>query len=141
MKWETPLPYQALADTILLLHFVVVLFVVLGLPVILLGNRAGWSWVNNLWWRVAHLAAIGVVILQAWMGQYCMLTELESSLREQAGQFGYKRSFIEHWVQRALYFEAPIWVFSMAYTGFGLLVAWAWWRFPPKLGNGKNSDA
>jgi hypothetical protein len=140
MKWETPLPYQVLADTILLLHFVVVLFVVLGLPVILLGNRAGWSWVNSPWWRVAHLAAIGVVILQAWMGQYCALTELESSLREQAGQFGYKRSFIEHWVQRVLYFEAPVWFFSVAYTGFGLLAAWAWWRFPPKLGNGKKGD-
>lgn len=135
------MPYQALADTILLLHFVVVLFVVLGLPVILLGNRVGWSWVNNLWWRITHLAAIGVVISQAWMGEYCVLTELESSLREQAGQFAYKRSFIEHWASRALYYEAPIWVFSMAYTGFGLLVAWAWWRFPPKLGNGKNGDA
>jgi hypothetical protein len=87
------------------------------------------------------LAAIGVVISQAWMGEYCVLTELESSLREQAGQFAYKRSFIEHWASRALYYEAPIWVFSMAYTGFGLLVAWAWWRFPPKLGNGKNGDA
>lgn len=129
------MPYQILADTVLLLHFGVVVFVILGLPVILLGNKAGWSWVNNLWWRLAHLVAIGIVVLQAWLGQYCALTNLESSLREQAGQPGYERSFIEHWVQQLIYYEAPVWVFALVYTGFGLLVALAWWRYPPQAGN------
>jgi hypothetical protein len=126
---------------ILLLHSGVVVFVVLGLPLILLGNKVGWSWVNNLCWRLVHLVAIGVVVLQAWLGQYCALTELESSLREQAGQAVYERSFIEHWVQRLLYYEAPMWFFALIYTGFGLLVALAWWRYPPKAGTGKNGDA
>lgn len=124
--------YQALADTVLVLHFGVVLFVVLGLPIIFVGNWAGWSWVNGFWWRVGHLAAIAVVIAQAWLGRYCVLTTLESALRERAGQIGYQHSFIEHWVQRLMFFAAPWWVFTLAYTGFGLLVAWAWWRYPPR---------
>jgi len=111
--------------------------VVLGLPVILVGNRVGWRWVNNLWWRLTHLSTIVVVVLQAWLGRYCSLTKLESSLREEAGQIGYERSFIEYWVQRLLYFDAPMWVFTVVYTGFALLVGWAWWRFPPRLGKGK----
>jgi len=127
------LSYQLLADMVLLVHFAIVLFVVLGLPVVLLGNRFGWSWVNSLWWRLAHLAAIGVVIVQAWLGQHCALTEIESTLRERAGQTGYERSFIEYWVQTVLFYEAPLWVFAITYTSFGLLVAWAWWRFPPGL--------
>lgn len=127
------MPYQALADTVLLLHFGIVIFVVLGLPMILVGNRIGWRWVNNLWWRLAHLATIVIVVLQAWLGRYCSLTKLESSLREQAGEVGYQRSFIEHWVQRVLYFDLPMWIFALVYTGFALLVAWAWWRFPPRL--------
>lgn len=135
------MPYQTLADTVLLLHFGVVIFVVLGLPVILVGNRFGWPWVNNLWWRLAHLGTIVVVVLQAWLGRYCSLTQLESSLREQAGQVGYERSFIEHWVQRILYFDVPMWGFTLAYTVFALLVVWAWWRFPPRVGKGKNSAA
>jgi len=135
------LPYQPLADIVLLLHFGIVIFVVLGLPIILIGNRVGWRWVNNLWWRLAHLATIGVVVLQAWLGRYCSLTKLESSLREQAGQVGYEQSFIEHWVQRLLYFEAPMWGFAVVYTGFALLVAWAWWRFPPRVGKGKSRKA
>jgi hypothetical protein len=128
------LPYQTLADAVLLLHFGVVLFVVLGLPIVLIGNQFGWSWVNHFGWRLAHLIAIGVVALQAWLDRYCPLTVLESLLRTRAGQAGYESSFIEHWVQQVIYFEAPLWVFALVYTGFGLLVAWAWWRYPPRLG-------
>ena len=117
------MPYQTLADVVLLLHFAVVIFVVLGLPAILVGNWCGWKWANMLWWRLAHLLAIAVVASQAWLGQYCALTELESILRQQAGQAIYDRSFIEHWVQRSLYFEGPLWVFALVYTTFGVLVA------------------
>ncbi len=124
--------HQALADAVLLLLFAVVIFVVLGLPAIVVGNWRGWAWVNTPWLRVAHMVAIAVVALQAWLGQYCALTVLESSLRRQAGQASYESSFIEHWVQRLLYFEAPLWVFALAYTVFGGLVAWALWRFPPR---------
>lgn len=125
------LPYQALADAVMLVHFGVVLFVVLGLPAIIVGNTLGWRWVNHRGWRIAHLVAIGVVVVQAWLGQYCGLTELESWLRVQAGQEGYQQSFVQHWVQRVMYYQAPMWVFSAVYTGFGVLVAWAWWRYPP----------
>lgn len=117
------------------------LFVVLGLPAIIVGNLAGWSWPNQGWWRLAHLLAIGVVALQAWLGQYCPLTVLESWLREQAGQSAYQSSFVEHWVQRVLYYQAPLWVFASIYTAFGALVVWAWWRFPPRFGKHRNGDA
>lgn len=50
---------------------------------------------------------------------------LESSLRTNAGQVGYERSFIEYWVQRLLYNEGPLWVFALAYTVFDAVVAWA----------------
>ena len=135
------MPYQALANAVLLLHLAVVAFVVLGLAAILLGNWRGWAWANSLWWRLAHLLAIAVVVLQAWLGQYCGLTVLESKLREQAGQIGYERSFIEYWVQRLLYYEGPLWVFALVYTIFGALVAWAWWRYPPSVRRAVRSDA
>jgi hypothetical protein len=49
-----------------------------------------------------------------------------------AGSAAYGQSFIEHWVQRVLYYEAPFWVFTLVYTAFGLLVLAAWWYFPPR---------
>ena len=135
------MPYQLLADAVLVVHFGVVLFVVGGLVVVLVGNWLRWGWVNHLWFRLAHLVAIAVVVLQAWLGQYCPLTTLESWLRVQAGSGAYETSFIEHWLQRLIYFQAPFWVFTVAYTVFAVLVLLAWWRYPPKWGSGKGSDA
>ena len=50
-----------LADSVLMLHVAVVLFVVVGLPLIGLGNMAGWRWVNDWWFRLTHLLAIAIV--------------------------------------------------------------------------------
>lgn len=124
--------WQWLADGVLALHVAVVLFVVLGLVLVLAGNAIGWKWVNHLWFRLAHLAAIAVVVAQAWLGVICPLTTLEMWLRRRAGQSGYEGSFIEHWLQQLLYYDAPAWVFIALYTGFGLLVAATWWWFPPR---------
>jgi len=129
------MPYQFLADAVLLLHFGVVLFVVGGLVVVVAGNRFGWHWVNAWRFRLAHLAAIAVIAVQAWLGRYCPLTILESWLRVQAGSAAYDRSFIEHWVQRLLYYDAPLWVFALTYTAFAALVMLAWWRYPPRRGH------
>ncbi|MCK9505499.1 MAG: DUF2784 domain-containing protein [Porticoccaceae bacterium] len=131
--------YQILADAVLILHFGVVLFVALGLPAIVIGNKLGWFWANIFWWRLAHVVAIGVVALQAWLGQYCPLTILESWLRQSAGVAIYESSFIEYWLQRLLYYEAPLWVFALVYTGFGLAVVWAWWRYPPQMTKSKTT--
>jgi hypothetical protein len=124
-------PYQFLADVVLVVHFAVVVFVVGGLVAVVAGNRLGWRWVNDWWFRLAHLGAIAFVAVQAWLGALCPLTALESWLRVQAGMSGYTKSFIEHWLQRLIFYEAPVWVFALAYTVFALLVVAAWYYFPP----------
>lgn len=126
------MPYLLLADIVLTLHVAVVLFVVGGLVLVLAGNLRGWRWVNALWFRLAHLVAIGVVVAETWLGLLCPLTTLEMWLRAQAGVAGYGGGFIEHWLQRVLYYEAPWWVFAVGYSLFGLLVVATWIRFPPE---------
>ncbi len=127
------IPYQLLADVVLSVHVAIVLFVIGGLVLVVLGNRWHWRWVNALWFRLLHLAAIVVVASQAWLGMVCPLTKLEMWLRAKAQLTTYGGSFIEHWLQRLLYFEAPHWVFTLAYTVFGLVTALVWWRYPPEL--------
>ena len=124
-------PYQLLADLVLVLHVALVVFVVVSLVLILVGNLKAWRWVNARWFRLLHLAAIVLVVAEAWFGVTCPLTALEVWLRTKAQTDSYSGSFIEHWVSRALYYEAPSWVFTLGYSLFGLLVAAAWWYFPP----------
>ena len=120
-----------LADMVLSLHVAIVLFVVGGLVFIVVGNLRGWRWADALWFRLAHLAAIAVVVAQSWFGVACPLTSVEMWLRARARVTTYSGSFIEHWLSRFLYFEAPAWVFTTAYSLFGLAVAATWWWFPP----------
>lgn len=139
--------YRVLADTVLVLHAGVVVFVVGGLPAIWAGNRVGLGWVNNLWFRAAHLAAILFVVAESGLGITCPLTSLEGWLRFNSGSEPYAKGFIEFWLQHALFYEAPAWVFSLAYVLFALLVMLTWWHFPPgrancrRLGAGMRSMA
>ena len=127
------LPYQLLANAVLILHIAIVLFVVGGLVLIVVGNLLRrWRAVNSLWFRLLHLATIGIVVAEAWLGLECPLTTLEMWLRAQAKASTYSGGFIEHWLQSVLFWDAPPWVFTVAYSAFGLAVVAVWWRFPPK---------
>lgn len=126
------LTYRIAADAVLVLHVAFIAFVVLGLLCILVGGALGWRWVRNPWFRLLHLLGIGVVVLQSWLGVLCPLTILEMALRGKAGQATYAGGFIAHWLGELLYFNAPMWVFAVAYTAFGLLVVAAHWRVRPR---------
>ncbi len=123
---------QHLADIVLVTHALFVAFVVIGLLLTVGGGHFGWAWIRNIWFRGTHLAAIGFVVLQTWLGMVCPLTTLEMSLRIQVGQPAYEGSFIQYWLHRILYYDLPASAFIVAYTAFGLLVVWAWARFPPR---------
>jgi hypothetical protein len=123
---------QIAADAVLLLHALFVVFVVSGLVLILAGGAFGWAWVRVRWFRIAHLAAIGVVVVQSWLGVICPLTTFEMALRTRAGESGYPGSFIAHWVEAFLYYQAPPWVFVVCYTAFGALVIASWFWVRPR---------
>jgi hypothetical protein len=121
-----------LADVVLVIHGLIVVFVIAGQALILIGWARNWYWVRNGWFRLAHLVTIGVVVAQAWLGRLCPLTIWEQELRRAAGQPVYQQSFIEHWLAELLYLDLPWWVFVTGYTVFGLLVVLTWWRLPPR---------
>lgn len=125
-------PYRFLVGVVLALHVALVAFVVGGLVAVIAGNLMGWRWVNALWFRLAHLGAIAVVVAQSWLGVVCPLTSLELWLRAKSGQGTYTGGFIEHWLERVLYYDAPAWVFTTVYSLFGLGVLATWWLFPPR---------
>ncbi len=120
-----------LADAILALHVAVVAFVVLGTLAILVGGPLGWPAVRRFRLRAIHLALMVVIALQAWLGRLCPLTSWEQALRTRAGQDTYGESFIQHWLSRLIFFEAPWWVFVLAYSVFAAIVLACWWRWPP----------
>ena len=124
--------YILAADALLIAHVLFVVFVVFGLVAIYLGFWFSWGWVRNFWFRILHLGGIGFVVLESWAGVICPLTIWENQLRDKAGQSTYEGSFIQHWLQSLLYYEAPDWVFLVVYTVFGGLVLASWFIVKPR---------
>ena len=122
-----------LADAILVLHFAFVLFVVGGLAMIWIGAAAGWRWVRNMWFRIAHLAAIVYVAGEALLGIWCPLTVWEDALRGRHEE----KSFVARWIHRVMFYDLPEWVFTVAYVLFALVVAASWWLVRPVSSRGK----
>ncbi|HVW64211.1 MAG TPA: DUF2784 domain-containing protein [Nitrosospira sp.] len=115
-----------LADIILIIHFLFVLFVVGSVPLIWIGARLGWVFVRNIRFRLIHLGAILFVALESLAGMVCPLTLLENSLRRVPTD----ASFIQRWLHRILFYDVPEGVLTVLYLMFAILVA-ATFKFVP----------
>ena len=101
--------YRILADLVVGVHALFVVFVVFGG---LLALR--WPWA-----AAAHLPAAVWGTLIEFRGWVCPLTPLENSLRASAGQAGYEGGFIEHYLLPVLY---PMGLTRGVQLVFGFLV-------------------
>ena len=108
-----------MADALLVVHFLIAAFIVLGLLAVWLGAALGWRWVRNPWLRYLHLGAIAFVAAEAVLGVACPLTVWEDLLRGGRGMHAGAESFVARWLRALLFYQAPEWVFTAAY------LAWA----------------
>jgi hypothetical protein len=114
---------RVLADVVVVLHALFVMFALLGGALVL--------------WRpfiaIIHLPAAAWAAWVEFTGTICPLTPLENRWRTGAGAAGYDGGFIEHYLIPALYPEG---LTSRMQIAFGLVVVvvnaslygFAWWR-------------
>ena len=114
---------RALADVVVVLHSLFVIFALLGGALVL--------------WRpfiaIVHLPAAAWAAWVEFTGTICPLTPLENYWRAGAGAAGYNGGFVEHYLIPALY---PDGLTPAMQIVFGLVVVvvnaslygFAWWR-------------
>ncbi len=125
--------WSLLADAVALFHLAYVAFVVLGLGAIVAGAACGRRWARNFWFRITHLAAMGLVFVETIAGMACPLTVLENTLRLRAGQAGYPADFITYWTHRIVFHDWPPAVFMALYCGFTLAIVATLLIVPPEI--------
>lgn len=104
------------------------LFVVGGLILVWIGYAAGWRWVRKRWLRILHFCAIALVAVEALIGMACPLTVLEDALRPgPAADAG----FVQRWLHAVLYWDWPLWGFTLMYIAFAAVVAVTYVVLPP----------
>ncbi len=84
---------RLLADVLVVLHLLFILFVVLGGLLVLRWPRLAW----------VHLPVATYGVLIEMVGWMCPLTPLENRLRLEAGQAGYAGGFVEHYIIPVVY--------------------------------------
>jgi len=87
------MPYALLADLVVALHLLFVIFVVAGGLLVLRWPRVMWL----------HLPAAVWGALIEFAGWICPLTPLENAFRARSGGVGYSGGFIEHYLLPVLY--------------------------------------
>jgi hypothetical protein len=128
--------YALAADFIAVIHCLYVLFAVGGQVSIVFGVVSGWQWVRNPAFRIIHLAAVGLVALEAMIGVFCPLTLWEYDLRHLAGQATERNlSFIARLLRVLIYYDFPAWVFTVLHVSFGLIVVATFFLAPPRFRN------
>jgi hypothetical protein len=103
-----------IAETILVVHFAIIAFNVLGLFVIPIGAALRWRIVRIAWLRLLHLAILAIVAGQAVAGRACFLTVWQNEL---TGNRTAPELVIAHWIDGLIYWNLPIWVFAIIYCG------------------------
>jgi hypothetical protein len=85
--------YRLSADLVLIVHLAFVLFVALGGLLVLRRSRLMWL----------HLPAAVWGTLSEFLGVFCPMTPLETTLRELGGGTGYEGDFIGHYITAVIY--------------------------------------
>ena len=125
--------YLVLANLILVVHALVVLFNVGTLPVIWLGYIRNWSFVRNFFFRITHLVLIAFVVAESLLGDVCPLTTWENLWLTKAGVGPrYQGDYIVHWIHRVMFYDLDEKVFTVSYVLFFLLVVWTFIWVKPR---------
>ena len=85
--------YRLLANAVVSIHALFILFVVLG-------GFLAW---RRRWIAAVHIPCAIWGVLIEYRGWMCPLTPVENALRAKAGQQGYSGGFIEHYLMPTIY--------------------------------------
>lgn len=102
---------RLLADAVLVLHGLFILFAVFG-------GLLVWRWPRLAWLHLPAAAWAGWVVSAGWI---CPLTPIENALRRSAGEAGYSGGFIEHYLLGLIYPEGLTRPMQIA-LGLGVLL-------------------
>ena len=118
---EVTVPYVLIADAIVLLHLLWILFLVFGA---FIGRRYRWV-------RMLHIAGVSFALVIQVFQWYCPLTYIEVWLRRMHDPSqAYRGSFIINYAQRLLYIELRSEVILVMTVLIVLISAWLYLRRP-----------
>lgn len=124
--------YNKLADALVALHFLWILFMLAGFFLTLYGIFFKKNILNWFWFRTIHLVGIIYVGTLSIIGQLCPLTIWENALRSKVnpGKI-YSGSFIIHYAEQLVYPDVDPVLLQIATVSLGAFTLLAYLVSPP----------
>lgn len=114
--------YRLLADFLVALHLLWIIFMIAGMILILWGSFFKRGILDWFWFRTLHLLGIIYVGVLSIQGKLCPLTIWDNQLRAKADPEGtYAGSFIIHYVEKLVYPEVDPVILKVATLTFGII--------------------
>ncbi len=116
--------YKVLADTVVLTHFLWIIFLILG-----------WVWGRkHRVIKYVHILGLCFAFVINVFGLYCPLTDLEVWLQSRyAPGTAYTGSFIAHYLDKAIYIDLPMYVISLLTVFLCAFNVWVYLRKRPPV--------
>ena len=124
--------YRLIADFLVALHLLWILFMLAGVALILWGILFKRIILNWFWFRTLHLAGIIYVGALSIQGKLCPLTTWENQLRAKSDPASaYTGSFIIHYIEKIVYPEVDPVLLQTATITIGIFTILAYLVVPP----------
>ena len=121
------------ANLIAVVHLVYFVFIVGGVVAIVLGPARGVAWVRNPWFRIGHIVAIYMVLVEEVTGFPCPLNVLQWRARIVATGSTETTAGVGGLLDYLLYHTVSPLALDIMYWSFGVLVVALLWIVPPRL--------
>jgi hypothetical protein len=122
--------FDLAANALAVVHLAYFVFVVGGVVAIVVGSRRGVTWVRNPWFRIAHIAAIYVVLVEDVTGFPCPLNVLQWGARTAATGARETTAGVGGMLDYLLYHTISPLALDIMYWSFGVLVLVLLWIVP-----------
>ena len=121
------------ANLVAVVHIAYFLFIVGGMVAIVASLRRPVPWVRNPWFRIAHIAAIYIVLFEELTGFPCPLNILQWTFRGPANGVNESTSGVGGLLDYLLYHVISPLALDIMYWSFGALAILMIWLVPPRL--------
>lgn len=126
--------YRIIADTVVVIHFLWILFMIFGFLFTVYAAVFRRAYLNFLVFRMVHLFGIFYVGLLVVLNRYCPLTLFEYKLRQSSCDAGnYSGSFIVDWIEKLVFPDVNpllLRILTILIAAFTLIL---FILFPPRL--------
>ena len=122
-----------IANLVAAAHIGYFIFVVIGTLAIVAGGWKRWKWIRNPWFRLGHVTAAGIVVIEDIFKLQCPLNTIEWNLRTSAGSAKEALGGAGALLDQLLRHTLPGSVVHATYWSLGALLVVLLFVVPPRL--------